>query len=699
MRTIFPILAGLLLTSQSAGAEIEIQTLTEGIQSPAETLRPGDVGAGSLFLQTARPGRFMPAPSVATDVRMRISGMIARVQVSQRFENPDDTWTEGIYVFPLPETAAVDRMRMRIGERVVEGRIGEREEAERVYVEAKRSGRRAALVEQERPNIFTTSVANIAPGNAVRVEIEYQQTLRYLNGEFALRFPMVVAPRYIPGWPIPRQESPPPFGGTGWSIDSDQVRDASRITPPVIHPSEGVINPVTLSISLEAGFPLARLESPSHAISIDDHGAGGAQIRFVNGSEPADRDFILVWSPHIGEAPRAALFTEAIGDETYAMLMLMPPESPPARTLLRREVIFIIDTSGSMGGASIRQAKRALGFAIERLRDGDRFNVIEFNSSTRLLFRTPRPASYLSRERALTWVAALDAGGGTEMQSALEAALDHDAETRGVRQIVFLTDGAVGNEAALFKLIHQKLGGSRLFTVGIGSAPNAHFMRSAANFGRGTFTYIGSVTEVGEKMDTLFQQLESPVMQGVEIRWPESPGGVEVFPARLPDLYAGEPLVVTARLPRLGDDVEIHGARAGESWRVRIPLAGGGDRAGVGVLFARKKIASLMQGESRGADPAAVRREVIDVALEHHLVSKYTSLVAVDVTPAGAESVDAVTRAVPVNLPAGWEYDKVFGPAPATATPAAIHLLGGTFLLVLASLLTAGPQLLRRRRA
>ena len=699
MRTIFSILAALLLVVQNAGAANGAESTFEDAPSVTQTVRPGEVGAGSLLLRTAQPGRYLPAPTVATDVAMRISGMIARVRVRQRFANPGNTWAEGIYVFPLPETAAVDRMRMRIGERVVEGRIEERQEAKKIYEQAKQGGRRAALVEQERPNMFTTSVANIGPGDAVVVEIEYQQSLRYLNKQFSLRFPMVVAPRYIPGRPLLREESLPAFQGTGWSGDTDQVADASSITPPVLHPSEGAINPVTLRIDLEAGFPLARVESPSHAISVENEEASISQIRFVNGSEPADRDFVLVWAPQVGDAPRAALFTEAVGDQTYALLMVMPPESSPSRALLRREVIFVIDTSGSMGGASIRQAKRALMFAIERLRDGDRFNVIEFNSSTRLLFRTPRPSSYLSRQQALNWVAALDAGGGTEMRTALEAALDDDAETRGVRQVVFLTDGAVGNEAALFELIHQRLGASRLFTVGIGSAPNAHFMRSAADFGRGTFTYIGSVSEVGEKMETLFQKLESPVMGGIQIRWPADAGEVEVFPARLPDLYAGEPLVVTARLERLGTEVAIEGARASARWLVRIPLAGGSDQPGVGVLFGRNKIASLMQGKTRGADPSGVRRAVIQVALEHRLVSKYTSLVAVDVSPARPEGLNSVPGAVPVNLPAGWEYEKVFGPAPATATPASMHLIAGVLLLILGGMMGARGRFRWRRGA
>jgi len=657
----------------------------------AESVGLEDVGAGSLLLKTPQSGRYVPAPTVATDVHMRITGMISRVSVTQRFENPSDEWVEGVYVFPLPEGAAVDRIRMRIGERIIEGRVKEKAEARRIYEKAKQSGKRTALMSQERPNIFTNSVANIGPKEAISVEIEYQESLRYRSGRFSVRFPMVVAPRYIPGKPVHTEDSVARFDGTGWAPDTDQVADASRITPPVPHPSKGSINPVTMSIDLDAGFPLARLESESHRIDVEERSDGTASIRFASGNAPADRDFVLAWSPQAGDAPRAALFTETLEDQTYALFMVLPPDAPPQRAILRREIIFVIDTSGSMGGASIRQAKRALALAIERLRDGDRFNVIEFNSATRVLFDKPRPVTLMSKQRALQYVASLDAGGGTEMMPALKAALARGDETTQVRQVVFLTDGSVGNEAALFRVIHENLGANRLFTVGIGSAPNSHFMNKAAKFGRGTFTYIGAVSEVGEKMDGLFSSLESPVMQNLDIRWPEDMRDVEIFPSRLPDLYAGDPLIISARLPKAGGDVDINGRRANEQWHTRFTLRGGREQAGIAALWARKKISSLMDSVTEGADRAAVKKAVLEVALAHHLVSKYTSLVAVDVTPVRPAQAGVNKRAVPTNLPAGWQYEKVFATMPRTATPAALHLLAGA-LFMLVGLLWAAAR-------
>jgi len=261
---------------------------------------------------------------------MSVTGIIARTTVSQEFTNPGrdkDDWAEGIYVFPLPETAAVDHLRMKIGERIIEGQIKERGEAKKVYEQAKHEGKRASLIEQERPNIFTTSVANIAPGDTIMVEIEYQETVRYDQGAFSLRFPMVVGPRYIPGTPVVIEDQPP---GNGWSLDTDQVDDASRITPPIRHPALGPLNPVSLTIDLAPGFPLAKLESPYHPILIIAEPDGRHHISLRADAVPANRDFQLTWRPAPGHSPSVTVFTQSQGDERFALLMAMPPTGPAA---------------------------------------------------------------------------------------------------------------------------------------------------------------------------------------------------------------------------------------------------------------------------------------------------------------------------------------------------------------------------------
>lgn len=701
-------------TTAEAGPQSGVPANAELPRSLIPTMRPGEAQSGMLLFRTGPGGGGFPVPLLDTDVVIRVSGMAARATVRQTFRNPHDHWYEGVYVFPLPENAAVDHLKMRIGDRVVEGEIRERAEAKKQYEQAKQNGQRAALLEQERPNIFTSSVANIGPREEIVIEIEYQQTLRYDSGRFSLRFPMVVGPRYIPGtregdiraahgaarpWPVAQSDNE----GLGWAANTDQVPDASRITPPVLHPDSGSINPVSIRVELDAGVPLAKVDSAYHAITrrvLDDR---NQIVELHNGITPANRDFELHWVPVRGEAPRTAWFTEKVGDKTYGLLMVMPPAATRRGRRLPREVIFVIDTSGSMSGTSIEQAREALLLAIDRIQPRDRFNVIEFNSYARQLFQTAQPASTENRSTARRWVAALQAQGGTEMAQALDLALDGATRDDRVRQIIFLTDASVGNEDFLFRMVNDRLGDSRLFTVGIGSAPNSHFMTKAAQVGRGTYTYIGKVEEVREKMGELFAKLESPLLKDVRIEWPREVTA-EAWPARIPDLYAGEPVVVTVALSstnasKVRGDAVVTGLRGTEPWKGRIPIRRDTGSAGVAVLWARDKIDALLDARLDGADETQTREQVTQIALSHHLVTKYTSLVAVDRTPARPVDKDLKTAAMPTNLPEGWKYEGVFGELPQGATDSRFNLLVGAVLLLLGMFLLAWRRALALRRA
>ena len=616
-------------------------------------MRPGDAEAGTLLLESANGMR--PAPTVSTDVEIQVTGMIARTRVVQRFHNPTPDWVEGVYVFPLPEKSAVDTLRLIVGDRILEGEVQTRAQAKATYQQAKSEGRKASLLEQERPNVFTTSVANLGPGEKVEVAIEYQEDLRYDQRSFELRFPMVVGTKYIPG-----VQKVTGFAGTGWAENTTAVPDAKRVTPPVAHPHSGRTHPVTMRVTLDPGFPLARVESASHAIAAKKLASGKTEIRFAAGQEPANADFVLGWTPAVGSAPGAALFHERLGGESYVLLMVLPPgETESTAKRLPRETVFVIDTSGSMEGASIVQAKAALDLALSRLDPGDRFNVIEFNSVTRALFPASVPADPDRVAEARQKVSRLTANGGTEMLPALRAALAAGEEHPSVRQVVFITDGAVGNEAQLFQTIRQFLGKSRLFTVGIGSAPNSHFMSKAADFGRGTFTYIGSPSEVKEKMGGLFAKLESPVLHDLAVSFDAK--HAEVWPSRVPDLYLGEPVVVVARLGDRKGSAVLKGRRGDEPLVLDMPVTGGAEHAGIARLWARKKVAALMSSLHEGANPAEVKDAVSELGIRHHLVTRYTSLVAVDVTPTAPVDVESETRAVPSLLPKGWSFKHLFG--------------------------------------
>jgi len=299
------------------------------------------------------------------------------------------------------------------------------------------------------------------------------------------------------------------------------------------------------------------------------------------------------------------------------------------------------------------------------------------------------------------------------MALALDLALNGGESGERIRQVVFLTDGQVGNEDELFRLIRAKLGDSRLFTVGIGSAPNSHFMTKAAEIGRGTFTYIGKVEEVREKMGGLFAKLESPVLKGVRIEWPEG-AAAEAWPARIPDLYAGEPVMVSAALDKAVGAARVSGLRGDAPWRQDIALEQPVQGSGMGVLWARDKIGALMDAAREGAPAEETRAKVIEVALTHHLVTKYTSLIAIDRAPARAPDLDLKIAALPTQLPEGQSYEAIFGTQPDApqlgtlpqgATDSRFNLLVGALMLLFAALLfrrmQAQPalrlQLLRRR--
>ncbi len=660
-------------------------------EETGETLysTPYQAQTGTLLFVTADQ-HYRAALRLDTDVAMDVSGLVVRAKVRQTFRNDGSEWAEGVYVFPLPENAAVNALTMHVGERVIVGEIKPREVAKKVYQQAKAAGQRASLVEQERPNIFTTSVANIPPGESISVEITYLQTLRYDQGEFTLRFPLTITPRFIPGAPLEVDAQPLRVTGeNGWAMPTDEVPDAPRITPPILIPnadeSRNHFPVATLTVRLNPGFPLADLRSESHPISVQEQ-AGVHHIALQAGAVRMERDFVLRWRPELGRQPQAALFTERFDGHDYALIMVMPPNVPDDDVRIPRETVFILDTSGSMGGPSIVQAKAALADALQRLQPQDRFNVIEFNSTARQFFPAPVAATPQRVAEAQQIVAALKADGGTMMAPAIEMALRGSAPQGYLRQVIFITDGAVGNEQALFGLVRSRLGQARLFTIGIGPAPNSYFMREAARMGRGTFTHIGSSAEVGEKVGRLFAKLENPLLVNIRLHWPDGLH-VETWPDIHPDLYSGEPVLVTAQLDRIDGELKIDGVTGSAPWRRALALTQSQQSPGIAALWAREKIRYLTHRGERDQSPDALREAVTAVALKHHLVSRYTSLVAVDTVPARPPEEALASKSVPSPLPQGSTLHKVG--LPRTATPASLHLLLGGAFAIAAWLLVA----------
>jgi Ca-activated chloride channel family protein len=634
-----------------------------------------------------------PAPRVHTDIDMTVSGIIARVQVTQQFQNPADRWVEGIYAFPLPENSAVNELRMQVGERIVVGEIREKAEAQQLYVQARENGQRASVVHQQRPNIFRTAVANIGPHETIKITLTYLQVVDQQGGRYSLRFPLTITPRYVPGVSVAEAIVATPETPVALLNESHGAHDTATVgdlQPQFAH-ANASRQSVRFNINLDAGVPVEYITSAYHKIKIDNAADDGYRVALTEGSVAPDRDFELSWTPVVHGQPAAVLFRESTDAGEHMLLMFMPPQE---RGVLRtsREVIFIIDTSGSMSGESIEQAREALLTGLKTLLPTDRFNLIQFNSTHDCLFDAPVAATADNIAAAQRYVTGLRAQGGTEMLSALTAAFAMPHSPEHLRQVLFMTDGAVSNEAELMYAIRQGLGDARLFTVGIGSAPNGHFMRTAAQMSRGTFTFIGQTSEVEQRMNELLRKLTSPVLTDITLYWPDSVTP-EYAPAGIGDLYADEPLLITARLPeKVRGTLNITG-RSMRVWGRQISLQAAESRTGIATLWARKRIEDIVNQQAQGVPDNEIRAHVLPLALRYQIVSKYTSLVAIDKTPARTPDESLHSTRIESTKPHGQNWPA--SGMPATATTAELQLWIGVLSLLAAALVFFGSRLKR----
>ena len=721
-------------------------------------------------------------PLKHTDVTADVVGFISRTTVRQVFYNPLDKKIEAVYVFPLPQDAAVDDMTMIVGDRRVVGLIKEREEAREIYEEAKAAGHVAGLLDQERPNIFTQSVANIEPGVQVEIEISFVETLKYEDGVFEWVFPMVVGPRYIPGGgcaPAPMTTGTP----------TTQVPDADKITPPVTPKGTRSGHDISVKVSIDVGAgrrihdvlsPLHEIAGrritpalgdpePNEIITVDElrslpgdgswvwvrsdsnqwgmhravgwfgfpiEGGPGMNVRavamrytvpfrqgevitggrwfgdyleahefilpensqswtskptyslephyppnrelitLVNQAEIPNKDFILRFEAGEPDEIGDAFLTHHDERGDFFTLILQPPRKIVPEQVVPRELIFVMDTSGSMHGFPIDKSKEVMNRLIETMLPGDTFNVITFAGHTSILWDRPRPNTPENRQAAQALVDQQQGGGGTEMMKAIEAALvkqSYAEDPYSVRIVCFLTDGYVGNDMAIIDAVKKNAGTTRVFSFGVGNSVNRYLLDGMAAAGRGEVEYVTLENQGAAAAERFAERLQAPVLTDIDIDWGTLPVD-DVYPRRIPDLFSAKPILVHGRLtgPAAGT-ITLRGNTGAGAYEEHIEVSLPGappDHNAIPSLWARAKVADLMNQDlaalQNGNFPAELKQQIIDLGLAYRLLTQFTSFVAVEemtVTVGG----EPTKINVPVEMPEGVSYEGVFDKANSVA--------------------------------
>ncbi|QYK03684.1 marine proteobacterial sortase target protein [Shewanella zhangzhouensis] len=678
--------------------------------APGDIIAPGH--GGELVFEDDGTERV----SLALDTRytVKVSALVSRVTVSQTFKNHSNRVINGHYRFALAPNAAVSGMRLTIGERLIEGDIQEKAHAERVFQQAKRDGKRASLVSHSESNLFSTRIANFMPGETLTVSIDYQEVLRPQAGRVELRIPTAQTPRYGASAVLLSAQD----GVSDESPISGELGAAggNHLTAAGFWPAtrtEAQADTPTPSLSLSAsifGFAVAAVESPTHGLCEQSYREGGWQLSLCPDTE-ADRDLVLSWVINEGNEPVADFLVQpgysypgavAItntqyetaqdraaqdeyarvdvvqGDYSHGLLAFMPPQ-PDLANRLARELVLVIDTSGSMAGDSMVQARSALIHALGGLGPEDSFNIIAFSNEARPLWPDAKPATAFNLGAAQQFVRSLEADGGTEMASALELALKMptrgSADTKRLRQVLFITDGAVNGEDALFGLIERRLGQSRLFPVAIGAAPNGYFMSRAAAAGRGSFTFIGHGGEVAENMNQLLSRIEHPVVSDLSVTWADG-RPVDAVPAVLPDLYAGEALNLSLRaVPDTLMPIVVKGNTDGQTWERKLTPRPVPNGSGLDLQYGKARVDDLAR---QTLTPTQRRAATVALGLEYHLVTAHTSLIAVDKTRVShGQGLDA---RLPEATPNGWQGGRL----PQTASGSLGLMLAGGMLVLIA---------------
>jgi len=567
-----------------------------------------------------------PNPAMAAtfpvdiEANIEVNGLVVYAEIKQIFINPHAVELEGKYQFPLPENAAVKQLMIKVGDKEIVGKIMEKKAAKAIYQQAKRQGKKASLLEQQRPNLFTNKIANIPAYSTVVVTLKFVMPVSFSNGEFTFTLPLALTERYQPKLHHPSSNE-------------------QKSTIPLSKSSSVARSQSSINIALNSGVPITSISSDSHKISMRELNSH-QNTYFITLDKTkviSNKSFILSWKLLPSSQPQVSSFTQQVSGEHYTLLTFFPPTFEAAQ-VITRDIIFIIDTSGSMQGQSMEQAKASLQHAIFQLSKKDSFNIIAFDDDTELLFPITQMASKENIKESLRFIDNLNADGGTQMYRPLSNALmmkkNKMQSHKAIRQIVFITDGAVGNEFELMQLLNAAQGDFRLYTIGIGAAPNGYFMKKAAQFGRGSYVFIQNQHDVQRKITNFMTKISQPAITNIELTLDNQVHQkVEVYPKNIPDLYFGEPLQIALKTQFPISSAQLTGDTVSTSWYKQLVVDDSSSSRGISSLWARRKIESLLDSIVVGADKKIVKSQVISTSLNHQILSPYTSFIAIEKQP------------------------------------------------------------------
>lgn len=612
---------------------------------PLRQSTPSSATRGTLFLKHQGADEnvsLVHAERLGTDVDITVNGPIARATVLQRFRNTTGEPADAIYAFPLPEQAVVETLNVKFGGRVIEGALSPRAEVDQLYDAARQAGRDAPPRTIGDRNVFAAGLADVEPGDEIVVRFVYQQTLASHSQSYSLRFPLAAHSHHMSGRKLHRAT---------W-------RDGENDEEPAA--------PVSIQVRLNSGFDLGDVVSPTHRIAVRRPDKETALLALTHTNVSANRDFELSWRYGLGTQPLVTGFSETRGEASYVLAMIAPPKDLAKHTAPPRELTLVLDTSASMAGTSLSQARESIRLALERLRPADRFNIIVFNTSPDRLFDKPAAATRKNIEGASEFLYGLQAKGGTRPLSTLKAALgDRAPDTSGtkpLRQIVFVTDGAFPGGAEFLAHLAAATGDTRLFMIGIGNDHDTSLMQRAAEIGRGESISIPSKFQVLSTMNHLFRRLEQPVITDLKAEWAAGLR-TDVSPNPLPDLYEGQPLLIAARLSALKGGLTLTGKIGGKPWSEKLTLSNARVVPGIGQLWARRKIASLETRVYSGQTEKDVASAIESVALEHGLPSRTTTLVPLERTGTQHRDQPLASEELALDIPVGWIYQREFSQA------------------------------------